>query len=87
MTVCSIAASLLLGSAGAHAGDAAAGQKIVAERCAECHEAADFAGEDANALVAMIKDIKDGKTKHKNKITLSDEEIASVAAYLASGGK
>jgi mono/diheme cytochrome c family protein len=87
MTVCSIAASLLLGSAGAHAADAAAGQKIAEERCAECHEAADFAGEDATALGAMIKDIKDGKTKHKSKIALSDEEIASVAAYFASGGQ
>jgi len=53
--------------------------------CAECHEAGDFAGEDAKALGDTIKKIVAGQQKHKSAIKLSDAEIASVAGYMASG--
>jgi cytochrome c2 len=48
------ATMLVLGTA--QAGDAAAG-KAKAEACADCHDPADFAGEDAAALTQMIKDV------------------------------
>ena len=65
----------------------AAGKAKFDEACAECHEAADFEGEDAKALTDTIKKIAAGQQKHKSKIALSDAEIASVAAFMASGGK
>ncbi|RPI12807.1 MAG: cytochrome c [Lysobacterales bacterium] len=67
--------------------DAAAGKAKFAADCAECHEAADFAGEDAKALADSLKKISAGQMKHKTAIKLSDAEIADVAAYMASGGK
>jgi cytochrome c553 len=52
--------------------------------CSECHEKADWAGKDAAGLEAQIKDVVSGKTKHKKKITLTDKEIADVAAFWSS---
>jgi cytochrome c2 len=77
------ATMLVLGTA--QAGDAAAG-KAKAEACADCHDPADFAGEDAAALTQMIKDVVGGKTKHKAKITVSDADAADIAAFWAAGG-
>lgn len=67
--------------------DAAAGKAKFEAECAECHEAGDFEGEDAAALADTINKIAGGQTKHKAKITLTDAEAKSVAAYMASGGK
>ena len=78
-------AATLLIAAPAVAGDAAAG-KAKADACADCHDPADFAGEDVAALTAMIKDVASGKTKHKSKIEVSDADAADIAAYWASGG-
>ncbi len=64
------------------AGDAAAGKAKVDEVCSECHEKADWAGKDAAGLEAQIKGVVSGTTKHKKKITLTDKEIADVAALL-----
>lgn len=64
--------------------DAAGKAKFEAD-CAECHEAGDFAGEDATALADTIKKIAAGQQKHKAKITLTDAEITSVAAFMAAG--
>ena len=58
-----------------------------ADACAECHEAADFEGEDAKALADTIKKISAGQVKHKSKITLADAEITEISAYLSKGGK
>jgi len=55
--------------------------------CSECHEAADFEGEDAAELTATIKKISAGQMKHKKALKLTDQEAADVAAFLASGGK
>lgn len=77
------AAMLVFGPA--QAGDAAAG-KGKAEACADCHDPADFAGEDVAALTQMIKDVAGGKTKHKAKIEVSDADAADIAAYWAKGG-
>lgn len=55
--------------------------------CSECHEAADFEGEDAAELTATIKKISAGQMKHKKALKLTDQEAADVAAFMASGGK
>jgi mono/diheme cytochrome c family protein len=63
----------------------AAGKAKFEAACAECHEAGDFAGEDAKGLGDTIKKIAAGQQKHKSKITLTDAEIASVAGFMATG--
>ncbi len=67
--------------------DAAAGKAKFDAACGECHEAADFEGEDAKGLADSIKKIAAGQVKHKAAIKLTDAEIADVAAYMAGGGK
>jgi len=79
-----------LGMAGfslAASADAAAGKAKFTSVCGECHEAADFEGEDAKGLADSIKKIAAGQVKHKSAIKLTDAEIADVAAYMATGGK
>ena len=71
-------------SGAAIAGDAAAGKAKHDEICSACHEKADWAGKDAAAVEAQIKDVVAGKTKHKKKITLTDAEAADVAAFWSS---
>ena len=85
MLIAVTAAAAMLAFGPAQAGDAAAG-KGKAEACADCHDPADFAGEDVAALTQMIKDVAGGKTKHKAKITLSDADAADIAAFWAAGG-
>jgi mono/diheme cytochrome c family protein len=68
----------------AHA-DAAAGKATFASICSECHEVADFEGEDMAALQGTIKQIVAGTHKHKKALTLTDAQIADVAAYMTSG--
>jgi mono/diheme cytochrome c family protein len=67
----------------ASAGDAALGKTKADTVCAECHEKADWADQDAASLEAMIKNVVAGKTKHQKKLQLTDEEIAGIAAYWA----
>ena len=50
--------------------DAAAGKATFEKSCAECHEAADFKGEDVKGLTDSIKKIVAGQQKHKSKLTL-----------------
>jgi mono/diheme cytochrome c family protein len=66
---------------GAVAGDAGAGQAKFDEVCSSCHEKAEWAGKDAAALEAKVKDVVSGKTKHKKAIKLTDADIANVAAF------
>ena len=54
------------------------------EVCSACHEKADRAGKDAATLAAQIKGVVSGETKHKKTITLTDAEIADIAAYWSS---
>jgi mono/diheme cytochrome c family protein len=83
-----VIASAAAGVAGfgsvAHA-DAAAGKATFTQVCAECHEVADFEGEDAAELQATITKIVGGTMKHKKALKLTDAQIADVAAYMASG--
>lgn len=67
--------------------DAAAGKATFEEVCSECHEVADFDGEDPKAVAATLKQIVAGTKKHKKALKLTDAQIADVAAYMAGGGK
>jgi mono/diheme cytochrome c family protein len=87
MFVIAVAALGLSGWSFSASADAAAGKATFTKSCAECHEVADFAGEDVKGLTDSIKKIVAGQQKHKAKLTLSDADIANVAAYMSSGGK
>lgn len=71
----------------AGAADVVAGKAVAQAKCVECHEAADWEGEDAASLSGLIADIAAGKIKHKKKFQLSASEIADIAAYWGQGGK
>ena len=75
----------LAGFSGVASADAAAGKAKFEATCAECHEAGDFAGEDAAALTATLKKGVAGQQKHKTALKLSDAEIADLAAYMSAG--
>ena len=77
----------LLGLGSTAYADAAAGKATFTKICAECHEAGDFDGEDPAEVAATIKSIVAGTTKHKEKLTLTDQQISDVAAFMAAGGK
>ncbi len=78
------AACALAGFSGASLAD---GKATFEGICGECHEAADFEGEDVTELSGIINDIVSGELKHKKKLTLSEQEITDIATFLASGGK
>jgi mono/diheme cytochrome c family protein len=77
----------LVSYGGAAFADAAAGKATFTDVCSECHEVADFEGEDPAEMSATLKKIVAGQMKHKKALKLTDAQIADVAAYLASGGK
>lgn len=76
-----------LGLSGWSLSASADGKATFEKTCAECHEAADFAGEDVAGLTDSLKKIVAGQQKHKAKLTLSEADIAAVAAYMSTGGK
>jgi mono/diheme cytochrome c family protein len=67
------------------AADAEAGRSVAEAKCAQCHAANDWDGEDAPSLEDLIRDIVAGKVKHRGKLELSPQEIADIAAYWGSG--
>ena len=68
-----------------YAADSAAGQQTFQNSCAGCHKNMKlYAGKSDTELQSAIKGIIAGTTKHPKKLTLSDDEIANVAAYIAS---
>jgi mono/diheme cytochrome c family protein len=75
----------LAGFGSAAYADAAAGKATFTAVCSECHEVADFEGEDAAALQGTIKQIVAGTQKHKKALKLTDAQIADVAAYMTGG--
>jgi mono/diheme cytochrome c family protein len=80
-------AALLFSTGAAHAADVQAGRSAAQSKCAQCHEADDWEGEDAASLESLIRDIVAGKVKHKGKLELSAEEISNIAAYWGQGKK
>ncbi|PZN29215.1 MAG: hypothetical protein DIU71_14860 [Proteobacteria bacterium] len=69
----------------AGAADVATGKAVAQAKCAQCHDAEDWEGEDAASLESLIRDIVAGTVKHKTKLSLTPAEIAAVAAYWGSG--
>ena len=84
LLVVSIAAA---GFAGYGSAALADGKATFTDACAECHEPADFEGESAAELTATIKKIVAKQMKHKQALTLTDQQAAEVAAFMAAGGK
>jgi len=82
-----LAVAGLAGYSGAALAANAGGKATFDAVCSECHETADFEGEDAKEVGATIKKIVGGQMKHKKALKLSDQEITDVAAFMASGGK
>ena len=78
------AAAVLTGYGSTALADA---KKTFTDVCSECHETADFEGEDAKEIAATIKKISAGQMKHKKAIKLTDAEAAEMAAFMTSGGK
>jgi cytochrome c553 len=87
LTIVLIVVAWLVPGATARAADAQAGRGAAASKCAECHDADDWEGEDAASLESLIRDIVAGKVKHKRKLELSPAEIANIAAYWGQGGR
>ena len=85
MVVIASAAAGLVGFGSAAHADAAAGKATFTEICSECHEVADFEGEDAAEVQGTIKKIVAGQMKHKKALKLTDAQIADVAAYMTGG--
>ncbi|MGO9514779.1 MAG: hypothetical protein ACLP2F_14235 [Steroidobacteraceae bacterium] len=82
-----VAATILGGlafSIPGYAADSAAGQKIFAGICSDCHELKDYAGKSETDLETKISGIVAGTVKHKKKLTLSAADVANVAAYISS---
>jgi mono/diheme cytochrome c family protein len=77
---------LFLSCAGAQAADVKAGKLTAQAQCVQCHAARDWDGEDAASLESLIRDIVAGKVKHRQKLNLSDADIANIAAYWGQGG-
>lgn len=84
VVIVSAAAGLAGFGSVAHA-DAAAGKATFTQVCAECHEVADFEGEDTAEMQATLKKIVGGTMKHKKALKLTDAQIADVAAYMTGG--
>lgn len=75
-----LAAAAALGFAGTALADAKA---TFEAKCAECHEATEFAGKPAADLEKALKGIAAGSVKHKPKFTVSDAEAKELATFLA----
>jgi cytochrome c553 len=80
---------MLAGCVGARAygADVQAGRSAAQSKCAQCHDADDWEGEDAASLESLIRDIVAGKVKHKAKLELAPAEVSNIAAYWAAGKK
>jgi len=77
-----------LACAASQAADLEAGKATAQAKCAQCHAATDWEGEDVASLESLIRDIVANKVKHsKGKIELSTSEISNIAAYWGSAGK
>ncbi|HTV95546.1 MAG TPA: hypothetical protein VME42_06070 [Steroidobacteraceae bacterium] len=73
-------------SPAAPAADSGAGQKTFEGICAACHKVnrPPYAGKSESQLETDIKGIVAGKIPHPKKLTLSADDIANVAAYIAA---
>ena len=85
LPVAAISAIALLAIAlSGHAADSAAGQKTFQTTCAGCHQLKSYGSKSSAELETDIKGIVGGTVKHPKKLTLTDTDVANVAAYIAS---
>ncbi|MEP6548946.1 MAG: hypothetical protein ABJD53_15930 [Gammaproteobacteria bacterium] len=77
------ASACLGGCFSADAADSAAGQKTFESTCAGCHKLASYAGKSESVLETQLRGIVAGTLKHPKKLTLSVDDIANVATYIA----
>ncbi|HTY49163.1 MAG TPA: hypothetical protein VMB48_05690 [Steroidobacteraceae bacterium] len=67
------------------AADSAAGQKTFQSvGCGMCHQMKSYAGKSEAELQTDLEGIVSGKIKHPKKLTLTGDDIANLAAYIAS---
>lgn len=85
LVVLASAVAGLVGFGSAAHADAAAGKATFTDICSECHEVADFEGENAAEVQATIKKIVGGQMKHKKALKLTDAQVADVASYMTGG--
>lgn len=71
---------------GAHAADPEAGRQAAAP-CAQCHAPRDWEGETQAALASLIRDVVARRVSHPLPVSLTEDEIASIAAYWAASGR
>jgi cytochrome c553 len=70
-------------AAGGEATEADAG-KAKATPCLSCHDIGNFTGQDAQELIAAMQGMKSGELSHLPlPSTLTDDDIAAIAAYLS----
>lgn len=62
----------------------AAGKGVAQAKCGSCHDATDWDGETPASLESLIRDVAKGAVSHKQKITVSDDEVKEIAAYWAA---
>jgi cytochrome c553 len=68
--------------------EVAAGKSVAQTKCGSCHDATDWDGETTASLESLIRDVAKGAVGHKQKITVSDDEVKEIAAYwVASSAK
>ena len=68
-------------------GDAEAGSAVFENTCGGCHYEDDFSGKSAQEILGQIKEQAAPGAGHMfDMSTLSEQEMANVAAFLASQG-
>lgn len=68
----------------ANAADVAAGEALVKQVCSACHVPSMWKGKNAAQIDALIHKVVAGKVMHPKKLTLTDTQMADIAAYWAS---
>ncbi len=83
-----VALACLVCAGVAHGAEIAAGKGVAQTKCGSCHDATDWDGETTVSLESLIRDVAKGAVSHKQKITVSDDEVKEIAAYwVASSAK
>ncbi len=67
----------------ANAADVAAGKSLVKQVCSACHDPSMWKGKSAAQIDALIHEVVAGKVTHPRKLTLTDAQMADIAAYWA----
>ena len=68
----------------ASAADVAAGEALVKQVCSECHDPSMWKGKSSAEIDALIHQVVAGKVTHPKKLTLTDAQMADIAAYWSS---